>query len=263
MSKYKQESLIHWNEFAETYHKLFALRRTGPFSSIEELLRIADIKEGDYVVDIATGSGAVAREVIKVTKHVIGIDLARNMLKLAKDSNLMLLQMDAEHLGFKDDIFDLALCQFGFMLFPNHRKALYDIKRVLKDNGRFICSVHGSIDKVPYFRIISEAILKNKPDAFPKDRPNPTRFGDISLLTRELRTCFDKIKIYRYNYYYRVGSFEEYWRDFLNSLTYSMKERLKNKLDNIKEDARRLTIEYIDNEGLEFPWEVIIAEASK
>ena len=264
--EYKLESLMHWNEFAMAYHKSFGLSRTGPFHSIEELLRLADIKSNDMILDIATGSGAVAREVAKISKNVVAIDLAIEMLritdKIAKDEGLdiMLAEMDGEHLGFKDNTFDLVLCQFGLMLFPDHESALRDIARVLKDNGRFVCSVHGSMDKVPYFGIMFRSIAKNKPDAFPKDRPNPTRFGDANLL-RVLQDYFDDVKIHRYNYTYRVGSFEDYWNDFMNSLTSKMKIRLKEHLPSIKEDARELSKKYI-KDNLEFPWEVIIAVAS-
>jgi SAM-dependent methyltransferase len=264
---YKLESLIHWNEFAEMYHKSFSLSKTGPFKSIDELLRLADIRSDKRILDIATGSGAVAREVAKISKNVVAIDLAINMLRiidrLAKEDRLdiMLAEMDGEHLGFREQTFDLVLCQFGLMLFPDHKNALRDIARVLKPRGKFICSVHGSMDNVPYFRIISRSIIKNKPDAFPKDRPNPTRFGDTNLFLKELRAYFDDVKIHRYNYVYRVSSFEEYWHDFLNSITSKMKDRLKDHLTDIKEDARELSKDYIDD-GLKFPWEVIIAEAS-
>lgn len=267
-TEYKLESLMHWNEFAHIYHKSFGLSRTGPFNSINELLRLANVRGDEIILDIASGSGAVAREVAKVSKHVIAIDLAINMLRitdnLAREDGLdiMLAEMDAEHLGFRDQVFDLALCQFGLMLFPDHNKALKDIVRVLKPDGRFICSVHGLMDKVPYFSIISRSIVKNKPDAFPKNRPNPTRFGDTNLLLKELRTYFDDVKIHRYNYTYRVGSFEEYWHDFLNSLTSKMKKQLRDHLTDIKKDAEELSKEYMDD-GLKFPWEVVIAEASK
>lgn len=110
---------------------------------------------GDHtVLDIATGAGFLAFEFAKNAGSAVGIDLTRNMLVHAKEKatisdtpdipetpglgNIEFLLSDVESLPFEDNTFDIVACRFAFHHFPDPKKALFEMKRVCKNNGRIV-----------------------------------------------------------------------------------------------------------------------------
>lgn len=103
------------------------------------------------MLDVATGTGAVllpAARRVGPKGHVIGIDLSGMMLKQAEQLvqtyklyNVELLQMDAEHLVFANNTFDVVTCGFGLFLFPDIEAALREMFRVCKPGGHICVSV--------------------------------------------------------------------------------------------------------------------------
>jgi ubiquinone/menaquinone biosynthesis C-methylase UbiE len=84
------------------------------------IVELAGVKEGDRVLDVATGRGAVlwpALQHVGTTGHIDAIDLAPPMIELTLAdvkargvSNVTLQVMDAEQLAYADDTFDSVLC---------------------------------------------------------------------------------------------------------------------------------------------------------
>lgn len=110
------------------------------------LVRAAGISEGEKVLDVAAGRGAVlfpAAEAVGSHGFVTGIDLSAGMvektdaeIKSRKIRNAQVMQMDAENIDFPDDSFDGLLCGFSIFFFPHPEKALQEFHRVLKPGGR-------------------------------------------------------------------------------------------------------------------------------
>ncbi len=100
---------------------------------------------GAHVLDMATGTGAVllpAARRVGPEGHVTGIDLSGGTLKEAEHAvredgltNVALRKMDAEHLEFPDQAFDVVTCAFALFLFPNVEAALCEMYRVCKLGG--------------------------------------------------------------------------------------------------------------------------------
>jgi ubiquinone/menaquinone biosynthesis C-methylase UbiE len=74
--------------------------------------------------------------------HVTGIDLSGAILREAERAvqadgltNVELRKMDAEHLGFPDQTFDVVTCAFAFFLFPDLEAAVREMYRVCKPGG--------------------------------------------------------------------------------------------------------------------------------
>ncbi len=99
------------------------------------------------IIDIATGTGdlAIAEAKLPVEK-VLGVDIAKNMLEIAKEkvikkglSDKITLEIgDAEHLKYKDNSFDVATCAFGVRNFEHVENGLKEIYRVLNPDGTAI-----------------------------------------------------------------------------------------------------------------------------
>jgi ubiquinone/menaquinone biosynthesis C-methylase UbiE len=100
---------------------------------------------GTKLLDIATGNGAVllpAARLLAPHGHVTGIDLSGGIVQQAQAlaraeglTNVELRKMDAEHLEFHDQAFDLVTCAFSLFFFPNMEAALREMHRVCKVGG--------------------------------------------------------------------------------------------------------------------------------
>jgi ubiquinone/menaquinone biosynthesis C-methylase UbiE len=121
----------------------------GPRTSSSEPLR----KSGERVLDVACGTGIVARLAAAAmgTGHVVGLDINRGMLAFARSQSAgPRLQIEwheasALDLPFPDTSFDLILCQLGLQFFPDQPRALREMIRVLVPNGRLALSVFTAI----------------------------------------------------------------------------------------------------------------------
>ncbi len=113
----------------------------------ERLVEFADVKEGERVLDVASGKGASlfsAAEKVGKSGVVTGIDIAEGMvneidLEMQRRGvkNVHAMVMDAEKLEFANETFQHILCGFGVFFLPNYKVAFYEFMRVLKNGGRF------------------------------------------------------------------------------------------------------------------------------
>jgi len=109
-----------------------------------ELIRLAEVKQGDLVLDVGCGSCPLLN--LKTDYEIIGLDYDRDLLKIAKHKNNFskLIQGDAKHLPFINNSFDaviavsLPLDAFGNMLM--YLDAVREMIRVLKP-GRKIAII--------------------------------------------------------------------------------------------------------------------------
>jgi demethylmenaquinone methyltransferase/2-methoxy-6-polyprenyl-1,4-benzoquinol methylase len=106
--------------------------------------------EGGWALDVGSGTGDLAiliDERMKHTGHVIAADLNAAMLrvglrkiqKLNLDSRITSFQMNAEHLTFSDDVFNIVTAGFCIRNVGDRMNAFREIRRVLKPGGRFVC----------------------------------------------------------------------------------------------------------------------------
>jgi ubiquinone/menaquinone biosynthesis C-methylase UbiE len=113
----------------------------------KKLVQLANLAEGDKVLDVATGKGAVlfpAAEAVGSQGMAVGIDLSDKMIQEAGKKNrfpwVELRQMDGEQLSLPDHFFDTVFCAFALYFFSNIPQALSEFKRVLKPGGRLAIS---------------------------------------------------------------------------------------------------------------------------
>ncbi len=114
-------------------------------------IEIADIKDGESILEVAVGTGLLFKEIVKRNPGGInkGIDISPSMLFRAKkhlnkskNSNYMLEIGNTYHLTFKDNSFDLVINNFMIDLLPekDFEKILSEFYRVIKPSGRVIIS---------------------------------------------------------------------------------------------------------------------------
>jgi len=107
-------------------------------------IRIARVQPGERVLDVATGSGDLARALSERGADVWMTDVNHRMLSIGRDRMLdvgrMLpaVQSDAERLPFADRTFDCVTVAFGLRNMTHKDQALAEMKRVLRVGGRLL-----------------------------------------------------------------------------------------------------------------------------
>jgi ubiquinone/menaquinone biosynthesis C-methylase UbiE len=120
------------------------------------LVDAAAVAPGQRVLDVACGTGIVARTVADAQRgrgRVVGLDLNTAMLDVARRvrPELDWRQGDAAKLPFADASFDVALCQMAFMFFPDRAQVLREMARVVAVGGTVAFSVPARLDVQPAY----------------------------------------------------------------------------------------------------------------
>ena len=143
----------------ETYY-LPALFQTW----VEPMRTAADIQPGQQLLDVACGTGVLARGLQPDVGDgaVIGLDINPEMLAVARQQapELDWRQGAAEQLPFADDQFDRVTCQFGLMFFADRRQALHEMCRVLQPGGKLIIAVWDSLANTPGYRVMVDLLTE-------------------------------------------------------------------------------------------------------
>ncbi|WP_254831274.1 class I SAM-dependent methyltransferase [Haloglomus salinum] len=111
------------------------------------------------VLDVACGIGANFRYLPQPV-DLVGIDISPEMLTRAEaelarlDINGALYSMDAETLAFSDNSFDTVISSFSTCTFPDPVKALREMRRVCRGDGRILLLEHGQSDIGPVARLL-------------------------------------------------------------------------------------------------------------
>ncbi|MGH3105797.1 MAG: class I SAM-dependent methyltransferase [Rubrobacteraceae bacterium] len=115
----------------------------NPLVIIGELLcEAVDLRSGDRVLDVATGSGNAAISAARRFCEVSGMDLASESIEHARKRaeaegmNIAFEVGDAEDLSYPDASFDVVLSTIGVMFCPNQEKAAGELLRVCRPGGK-------------------------------------------------------------------------------------------------------------------------------
>jgi ubiquinone/menaquinone biosynthesis C-methylase UbiE len=122
----------------------------------EDIVDRARPQAGEQILDIACGTGVVARLASRRISlgHVTGLDVNKGMLAVARTlpregAPIDWIEASALDLPFPAGQFDLVLCQQGLQFIPDKGRALREIRRVLSPSGRVALSVYSPIERTP------------------------------------------------------------------------------------------------------------------
>ena len=171
---------------AEAYERFIAQNLFLPWSA--DLLKRAAPDKGSRVLDLACGSGIVARQVAPMLGRagtLVGLDISQPMLDVAGSlmsedgPSVEWRQGSGTEMPFEDGSFDLVVCQQGLQFFPDHQTGMNEIFRVLAPAGRVGLSVWRGLEHQPVMRAMDGAASKHiGPGAFGP----PFSLGDASRL---------------------------------------------------------------------------------
>ena len=176
---------------AQTYEQYFVPAIFVPWARV--LLEHAAPRTGEHVLDVACGSGIVARNVaplVGTEGKVVGLDMSPDMLAVARalpaPTGPLIEWREGDALELPDGPFDLVLCQHGLQFFPDPAAAISEMRRVLKVDGRVVLNVWQPL----YLHVVYETLLEATArhlDATVAALAHAWSLGD----TEELRVLFD------------------------------------------------------------------------
>lgn len=180
---YKQEVIDFYN--ARTNYDNDATRNRAI-----ALFDYTTLFPGQFVLDVATGTGNIALEAAKkigTNGYAIGIDIATELLKIAQEkiqaenlSNVQFIEADAQTYQTQANQFDAIYCSYAIVLFPNLRAILHNWYNFLKPGGfiAFTCSSQDS-----YFALVIVEACAKHGITLPKPARAVGHTGAYSILT--------------------------------------------------------------------------------
>jgi len=134
----------------------------------------AAARKPSRVLEIAAGTGAVTRELSRALPpgaSIVATDLNQPMIdhaaSVGTERPVEWRQADAMELPFDDGSFDLVVCQFGAMFFPDKATAFAEARRVLRPGGAFLFNVWDRIEDNEFADVVTHAVAT----LFPGDPP--------------------------------------------------------------------------------------------
>jgi len=137
----------------------------------QELVALAALQAGARVLDVACGTGIVARlaaQVVGAAGRVVGTDVNEAMLGMARavpqqpdGPKIEWRQSDAAALPFPNAAFDVVFCQYGLEFFADQAAGLRQIARVLVPGGRVVLRVWRALERQPFYVALLKALERH------------------------------------------------------------------------------------------------------
>lgn len=147
----------------------------------------AAVAPGQTVLDVACGTGVLAREALKRVRpggSVVGLDRNEGMLAVARREapSVEWRLGEAQSLPFADGRFDAVVSQFGLMFFDDRVMALKEMWRVLRPGGRLAVAVWDALDRTPGYAAMTALLQRLFGDRIADALRAPYVLGDEGVL---------------------------------------------------------------------------------
>ncbi len=119
----------------------------------QHLVERSRLTGGEHVLDVACGTGFVARVAAEIvgTDRVVGVDVNPMMLAVAETTTgIEVRERPADDTGLDDGAVDVVLCQQGLQYFPSPAAAVTEAHRCLSARGRALFSVWAPFAENPF-----------------------------------------------------------------------------------------------------------------
>lgn len=141
----EKEEIIVMKNIRELYNnfivKLQELTYTiGAAKRVQVMSEYVDIRSDDVILDIGGNTGKVTEAYSNNCKEVVVLEPKRNVVEYGKSHrpNIKFVEGEAENIPLPDAYFDKVVASASFHHFSDHDKALEEMKRVLKPDGKII-----------------------------------------------------------------------------------------------------------------------------
>jgi SAM-dependent methyltransferase len=221
-AEFRDEQRDQWNGVAVGWNEWSSYTDDQAGHICERLVEMADINEGDRVLDVAAGYGEPSLTAARRTGpdgSVIATDISAEMLDFGRQraaalgvENIEFMQSDANSLDFPAESFDAAVSRWGIIFDPDGEGAAAKVRGFLKPGSRFAIASWGPPERVPFLEIAMKTAMErlDLPPA-PPDTPGPLSrpteeaiggllegggFSNIEVEELEVRFAFDSADEY-------------------------------------------------------------------
>jgi ubiquinone/menaquinone biosynthesis C-methylase UbiE len=239
----------------------------------DELARRARGFAPKRILETAAGTGVVTQALAAALPdaEIVATDLNPPMLEIAaervKSGKVRFEQADAQDLPFADASFDLVVCQFGSMFFPDRVRGHGEAQRVLADGGCYLLAIWNTIERNPLTDVAQQVLV----ESFPDDPPmfmseGPFSYHDASRIESDLHDAgFGTVEIETVEKRSRAPSAH----DAASALCYGtpmgveISDREPGSLDRVFAAVERAFAMFTGPDGIDAPMSAHIVMATK
>jgi ubiquinone/menaquinone biosynthesis C-methylase UbiE len=267
-----------WSGVAGAWGKHAAFIDARGATVTEQMLALTIPRPGERVLELACGPGGVglaAASHVGATGQVMLSDISVEMLSIAAIrakqlglANVSTSILDLEHIAQPDDSFDVVFCREGLMLVQDPGRALREIRRVLRPNGRLAFTVWGPRARNPWLNVIFEAMsVQVGAPMPPPGMPHPFSLDHAGKLADLMASAgLSDVSVSELPTPYQEVSAHEWWERCC-----SLAGPMARKLASLPEEAREAVraracdaiCQYQTKAGLVIPGVSLLASAGK
>ena len=266
-----------WNTFSGGWKKQddFVFEWLKPVGTT--LIEQAGLRDGDIVLDAATGTGepGLSAAGLVGSGRVIGADISEQMVAIASEkarqkgiSNYEARVANESALPFGDAYFDAVVCRFGVMYFPDPPRGVRELARVLKPGRRLALAAWAEPQKNAWAttasRVVNEMLALPAP---PPDAPGIFRQAAPGVLSSLLeQAALRDIKVTEVTGEATFESPEAYW-EFITDVVAPIATALKGIDAAQREAVKRAVLEAASKSArgtdIRLGWSALVASATK
>lgn len=209
-----------WNAISKGWLSIHELFERGGAAMNERLIELGGVREGQAVLDVATGHGEPllsAARVVGPSGRVVGTDISPEMISVAEQraaglGNVEFLVADFETLDLPPASFDVVLSRWGLMFATDYAAALRNLARLLKADGVLVSATWAAPHRTPMqatgYNVMAERL--GLPPLTPTDT-GPYGMTDPDKVTEQLTTAgFRDVTVTEFVVPFRLESPQEY-----------------------------------------------------
>jgi SAM-dependent methyltransferase len=224
----------------------------------ERLVALVRAAPGESALDVACGTGVVARRLLAIGARVTGLDLNADMLAHARalEPGVTWVEGDAQDLALPAASFDLATCQQGLQFMADAGAALRSIHRVLRPGGRLAVALWRPLRTSPGFDVLTDALDARVGAAAGDVLRAPFAAGDPRpVCDLASRAGFVGVRVHNYCHPTRFESVEDLVRSEIASTPLAEVAQTwpADTIPNMVADVAAALADYVADDGVLFP----------
>lgn len=242
-----RESARYWEKHRNVIERMYSPVTKG-------LLKNAELRSNDRILDLAGGVGEPSLTIANSdfpNLSIICTDVVRPMILSARAQaskrnvkNIQFCQCSGDRIPFVSRSFDVVVCRFGIMFFPDVSRALREILRVLRAGGRVSLAVWHRRELNPVFEIVSQVMDEFFPPEPVQSTHDPFRFSQEGILKNLMKEAgFSSVNETVLDLQLEEAlNFEEFWtvrsemsdtlRDKISQLTMEQQQKLYSRMES-------------------------------
>jgi ubiquinone/menaquinone biosynthesis C-methylase UbiE len=257
--QFKAQQRQMWDNAAKGWEAWWPTIERGAQKVSDTLVDMAEIKQGDRVLDLATGIGepaVTAAKRVRPNGKVVATDISPQMIAIAEsrakslglDGVMEFRVTDAEKLDFPNSSFDSVLSRWGLMFLPDLPMALGTIRKLIKPRGSFAAAVWSIPAKVPMLDLAFSTVRKeiNAP-APPAGTPGPFALANPEALKQSfVQAGFQDVRVQTVNITIGFDSAQSYTK-FQQQITAPIQAMLASHTEEKKKQVWEAVTDAVGN----------------